>query len=127
MQLIVFTCLMFIFLMNHFDRTYIKSILALLILSEILDAIWLFMNSSQFWNPPANGTSSGAENGYLKLIILLTYLGLFMKIPLGVFLFHYRNVEESKSYELDVGVLKFTLTPNKANPITQGIDNIEFN
>jgi hypothetical protein len=58
---------------------------------------------------------------------LLTYLGVFLKIPLGVFLYHYRNVEESKSYDLDVGVVKFSLTPNKINPITQGINNIAIN
>jgi hypothetical protein len=54
--------------------------------------MWLFMNSSDYWSPPGNGTSSGYEKGYLKLIILLTYLAVFFKIPLGVFLYHYRNV-----------------------------------
>lgn len=113
--------------MNHFDRTYIKSILGLLILSEVIDSMWIFMNTSDFWSPPANGTSSGYEKGYLKLIILLTYLGVFLKIPLGVFLYHYRNVEENKSYDLDIGVLKFSLTSNKVNPITQGINSISIN
>jgi hypothetical protein len=51
------------------------------------------MNSSDYWDPPGNGTSSGYEKGYLKLIIFLAYLGVFLKIPLGVFLYHYRNVE----------------------------------
>lgn len=78
--------------MNHFDRTYVKSVLVLLIVSECLDAIWLMMNSSDYWSPPGVGTSSGYEKGYLKLIILVTYLGVFLKIPLGVFLYHYRNV-----------------------------------
>jgi hypothetical protein len=85
------------------------------------------MNASEIWNPPANGTSSGYEKGYLKLIILLTYLGVFLKIPLGVFLYHYRNVEDNKSYELDIGILKFSLSPNKINPITKGINNISIN
>lgn len=126
-QLIVFTCLLFIFLMNHFDRTYIRALLALLILSEVLDAIWLFMNSGDFWSPPAVGTNSGYEKGYLKLIVMLAYLGVFMKIPLGVFLYHYRDVEESKTYDLDIGVVKFSLTPNKINPITQGINTLSLN
>ena len=91
-QLMVFTCFMFIFLMNHFDRIYIKFLLVILITSEILDSVWLFMNSSEYWSPSGNGTNSGNEGGYLKLIVFLTYLGIFLKIPLGVFLYHYRNV-----------------------------------
>lgn len=120
----VFACLLFIFLMNHFDRTYIRALLALLVISELLDAIWLFMNSSSYWSPPQVGITSGYEKGYLKLIVLLTYLAVFMKIPLGVFLYHYRNVEDTKTYDLDIGVVKFSLTPNKINPITQGINSI---
>jgi hypothetical protein len=50
------------------------------------------MNSSEYWSPSGNGTNSGNEGGYLKLIVFLTYLGIFLKIPLGVFLYHYRNV-----------------------------------
>lgn len=121
-QLIVLTSLLFIFLMNHFDRTYIKFNLILLITSELLDSVWLFMNSSDYWSPPGNGVTSGYQGGYLKLIILLTYIGVFLKIPLGVFLYHYRNVEESKSYDLDMGLVKFTLTPNKMNPITDRLN-----
>lgn len=113
--------------MNHFDRTYIRALLALLILSEILDAIWLFMNSGDYWSPPVVGTSSGYEKGYLKLIVMLTYLGVFMKIPLGVFIYHYREVEESRTYDLDIGVVKFSLTPIKSNPITQGINSLSLN
>jgi hypothetical protein len=54
----VLTCLAFIFLMNHFDPLYIKSTLSLLIISEILDAIWLFMNSGDYWSPPKQGVNS---------------------------------------------------------------------
>lgn len=126
-QLIVLTSLLFIFLMNHFDRTYIKFNLALLITSELLDSVWLFMNSSDYWSPPGNGTTSGYQRGYLKLIILLTYIGVFLKIPLGVFLYHYRNVEESKTYDLDMGLVKFTLTPNKMNPITDRLNTFISN
>jgi len=89
----VLTCLLFIFLMNHFDGLYIRATMILLIISEVLDMIWLFMNSNEFWNPPSEGVNSSYEINYLRFIIFLTYLGIFLKIPLGVFLYHYRNAE----------------------------------
>ena len=102
-----------IFLLNLMDSTYIKFSLGLLITSELLDTIWIFMNANDYWNPPAVGTSSKAENGYLKFILVLTFIGIFVKIPLGVFLYHYRNVQE-KQYNLDLGLVKMQLTPNKS-------------
>lgn len=88
----VVTCILSIFVMNQFDSICIKFSLGLLIASELLDMIWLFMNANDFWNPPVVGTSSKGESGYLKFIIVLTFIGIFVKIPLGVFLYHYRNV-----------------------------------
>jgi len=113
----VVACILSIFLMNQFESTYIKFSLGLLIASEILDMIWVFMNANDYWSPPAVGTSSRAENGYLKFIIILTFAGIFVKIPLGVFLYHYRNVEE-KDYHLDLGLVKMQLTPNNTNPMS---------
>lgn len=48
----VLACLMFIFFMNQLDSTYLKFTLGLLITSELLDMIWLFMNAGDYWNPP---------------------------------------------------------------------------
>jgi hypothetical protein len=92
-QLMVFTCLMLIFFMNQLDPLYLRFTLGLLIVSELLDVIWLFMNSNHYWNLPQNGTITIAMGGYMKLIIFLTYLGIFIKIPLGVLLYHYRNLD----------------------------------
>lgn len=89
----VLACLMLIFFMNQLDSTYLKFTLGLLIVSEVLDTIWLFMNSNDYWNPPEKGVNSSAEKGYLRLIVFLTFLALFLKIPLGVFLYHYRNID----------------------------------
>lgn len=122
----VVACILSIFLMNQFDSIYIKFSLGLLIISELLDVIWIFMNANDYWNPPAVGTSSRAENGYLKFIIILTFFGIFVKIPLGVFLYHYRNVQE-KQYNLDLGIVKMQLTPNKvANPMSETIKGMEI-
>ena len=93
MQLMVLACLMFIFLMNQLDSVYLKFTLTLLIVSEVLDMIWLFMNASDYWSPPQQSTNSSTEAGYLKFIVVLTFVGIFVKIPLGVFLYHYRNID----------------------------------
>lgn len=125
-QLMVLAVLMFIFVMRHFDSIYIKSTLALLVLSEILDMIWLFMNSASYWNPPSEGVSSSHQQAYLKIIILLTYLGIFIKIPLGVFLFHYRNTQSDRVYNLDIGIAKISLNPNETNPFSEGVKGLEL-
>ncbi len=57
-QLMVVTCLLSIYLLNHFDNLYIKTSLILLAVSEVLDIIWLFMYASQKWNPPTVGNDS---------------------------------------------------------------------
>jgi ABC-type phosphate transport system permease subunit len=122
----VFTCLMLIFFMNQLDSTYMKFTLGLLIFSELLDIAWLFLYSNQYWNLPSVGTVSQAMGGYMKVIIILTYVGVFVKIPLGIFLFHYRNVDESKQYVMNLSCLKMSLTPDKINPISDGLKNLEL-
>ena len=54
----VVTCLLSIYLLNHFDNLYIKLVLVLTVVSEVLDIIWLFMYASQKWNPPTVGNDS---------------------------------------------------------------------
>ena len=83
------------------------------ITSELLDTIWVFVNAKDYWNPRAVGTSSKAENGYLKFILVLTFIGILVKIPLGFFLYHYGTVQD-KQYNLDLGLVKMQLTPNKS-------------
>lgn len=122
----VLSCLLFIFFMNQLESNYVKFTLGLLIVSEVLDIIWLFMNSSDYWNPPEKGTNSSAELGYLRLIVALTFLGVFLKIPLGIFLYQYRKVDDGKEYKLDLGFAKMELKANKMNPISEGIQRMEI-
>jgi hypothetical protein len=84
------------------------------------------MNSNSYWNLPAVGPISRGMGGYMKLIIILTFVGLFIKIPLGVFLYHYRDLDSSKDYLLNLPCLKMRLTPNRTNPISDAIKNISF-
>ena len=54
------------------------------------------MNSNTYWNLPKVGPFAQPMAGYMKIIIILTFVGMFVKIPLGAFLFHYRNLDASK-------------------------------
>jgi len=73
---------------------------------------------------PVDGTISRAMGGYMKIIIILTYVGVFVKIPVGIFLFHYRNVDESKQYVMNLSCMKMSLMPDKINPISDGLRNL---
>ena len=84
------------------------------------------MNSNTYWNLPKVGPFAQPMAGYMKIIIVLTFAGMFVKIPLGAFLFHYRNLDDTKEYNLDLPCLKMKLVPNTVNPITDALKNIEY-
>ncbi len=91
----------------------------------MLDVIWLFMYASNQWNPPNVGNNSTGQVGYLRFIVFFTIAIIFLKIPLGYFLFKYRNANADKMYNVNLlgGVIKIALTANKSNPITRGLKN----
>lgn len=76
----VVTCLLSIYLLNHFDNLYIKLSLVLLAASEVLDIIWLFMYASQKWNPPTVGNDSTYEKEYLRFIVFFTVVIIAIKV-----------------------------------------------
>lgn len=76
----VVTCLLSIYLLNHFDNLYIKLSLILLAASEVLDIIWLFMYASQKWNPPTVGNDSTYEKEYLRFIVFFTVVIIALKV-----------------------------------------------
>lgn len=121
MQLMVWACLVAIFLLDQFESTYLRFSLGLLAVSELLDVVWLFLNADGYWNPPEVGTSAVGQRGYLRFILFLTFLGVFLKIPLGVFLFHFRRLEAHKVYRLDLGFAKLKLEGERPNPISVGL------
>lgn len=81
----VVTCLLSIYLLNHFDNIYIKFTLGTLALSLVLDIIWLFMYASQKWNPPKVGNNSSYETQYLRFIVFFTVVVIILKVPLRQF------------------------------------------
>ena len=76
----VVTCLLAIYLLNHFDNVYIKFSLIALIVSEVLDIIWLFMFASQKWNPPEVGNDSSYQTQYLRFVVFFTVVVIILKV-----------------------------------------------
>jgi len=83
------------------------------------------MYASQTWNPPTVGNNSTGQVGYLRFIVFFTICIILLKVPLGYFLFKYRNASPDTKYPVSVlgGVLKIVLSANRSNPITRGINN----
>ena len=83
----VVTCLLSIYLLNHFDNVYIKFTLALLAISEILDIIWLFMYAGQNWNPPQVGNNASYQTQYLRFIVFFTVVIIILKVNVLLYRF----------------------------------------
>lgn len=83
----VVTCLLSIYLLNHFDNVYIKLCLALISISEVLDIIWLFMYAGLKWNPPEVGNNASYQTQYLRFIVFFTVVIIIIKVKLDLFRF----------------------------------------
>lgn len=81
----VVTCLLSIYLLNHFDNVYIKFTLGVLALSLVLDIIWLFMYAGQKWNPPQVGNDSSYMTQYLRFIVFFTVVVIILKVSFLLF------------------------------------------
>lgn len=79
-QLLVVCCIMLIFLLNYFDKEYIKLCTILTIISVLADLVWLFIYGAVFWTPPEVGEYYSTEKDYLRIIVLFTILTLSLKV-----------------------------------------------
>lgn len=50
-QIIVLTFLLSLYLLNFFDKVYIRFTLALTLISVVLDFVWLILYAGPKWNP----------------------------------------------------------------------------
>lgn len=57
-QLLVFVCILSIFLLNYFDKNYIVLCIALTGVSVLMDLIWLVVLGPKHWSPPTVGEFS---------------------------------------------------------------------
>ena len=114
-QLIVVSALMLIFFMNQLDPTYLKYTLITLILSQIMDITWLIFNIQPYWSPSKSNLTCPTHQLYLKLITLLNFLSILIKIPLSLFICYFRTINPTKTYTLDLYFTKIQLKANSSS------------
>jgi hypothetical protein len=120
-QLIALTCLLSIYLMNFFDKAYIRLTLALIVASIALDIVWLIVYASIKWNPSEVSNNSVYQIGYMRFIVFFTIVLIPLKTGLLVHLFKYRNADAQDKYTVSIGLMKIFLSANKINPISKGL------
>lgn len=77
--------------MNFFDKVYIRLTLGLIIISIILDIVWLIMYAKNKWSPNQVSNTSIYELGYNRFIVFFTILLIPLKIGIFLLLAKYRN------------------------------------
>jgi len=80
----VVCCVVSIFLLNYFDRYYVKACVALTGLSIVIDLLWMFIHGGTFWSPPIVGEFANSERDYLRLIVVFTLLTMALKVQSSV-------------------------------------------
>lgn len=112
-----------IYLMNFFDRVYIRLTLALTVVSIVLDLVWLILYAGPKWNPATVSNSSVYQLGYQRFIVFFTVALIPLKVGVFFFLFKHRNAETQDKYMVSLGLMKILLSANKSNPISKGLAN----
>lgn len=78
--MLVFVCIISIFLLNYYDRNYIVLCIALTGVSVLMDVIWLVLLGPKYWSPPAVSEFSVGNWGYMRIIFLFTILQIIVKV-----------------------------------------------
>ena len=113
------TCLLSIYLMNFFDKVYVRLALALLGASILLDLVWVIMEGGSKWNPPKVSNSSVYMVGYQRFIVFFTVTLIIVKAAIIFILFKYRNITTADKYQISLGLLTIFLDANKGNPFSK--------
>ena len=95
--------------------------MGLILASIVLDVVWLCLFASQKWNPPSVGNDSIFEAGFLRFVVFFTAFLIPVKGVMEFILWKHRNAGIEEKHALTLGILKITLSGNKANPISNGL------
>ena len=90
-KIIVLTFLLSLYLLNFFDKVYIRFTLALTAASVVLDLVWLILYAQVKWNPPTVSNESIYRVGYTRFIVFFTVALIPLKAGLIFLLYRYRN------------------------------------
>lgn len=112
-----------IYLLNYFDRQYVKLCLGALGVSVLLDFIWLFVMAGPYFNN-APGFRSNLQPGFLGFAYIVTIILMGAKAIIFIILLKYRNNTESTKKAVRLFNLRFDLD---ARPINSPVFNIMNN
>ena len=74
-----------IFFVGKFNASYVKLVMINLVLSDILDMMWMLENAGNYWESKAPSYHSLMEGNFLKGIVLLIVLLTFFRVSLSLF------------------------------------------
>jgi TRAP-type C4-dicarboxylate transport system permease small subunit len=106
------------FLMNFFDRSYIKFTMVFVGASILFDILWLILYTSSKWNPSTVSNNAIYQVKYMRFIVFFTIILIPIKLAIVFILNKYRNRKGDEKYMISLGVLKIFITPSESNPIS---------
>lgn len=80
-----------LYLMNFFDKVYIRFALALLAVSLALDIVWLVLYAQHKWSPATISNDSIYKISYTRSIVIFTSALVPLKGLMIFWLSKYRN------------------------------------
>ena len=95
--------------------------MGIILVSIILDIVWLCLYANQKWNPPKVGNNSIFEAGFLRFVVFFTAFLIPVKIIMEIILWRHRNAGIEDKFSLALGLMKITLSGSKLNPVSKGL------
>lgn len=68
-SLLAYLSVFAIFFLGYFDLHYMRFVKLVLLVSVLLDLVWIVVNGAQYWNPIAETQHSSLQWAFLKFII----------------------------------------------------------
>lgn len=77
-SLLTYLSIFAIFFLGYFDLHYMRFVKINLLVSTVLDLVWLVVSFGEYWSPVAETQHSSLQWGYLKFV-------LFFVLALAIF------------------------------------------
>lgn len=111
-----------IFLLGYFDLYYMRFVKVNLLISVVLDFVWLIVNFGEYWSPRAETQHSSLQWGFLKFILFFLLGLMFFKVVIAAILFKYRNNPHNMRRTVSICGNRLTLNASPVSPIAKIIN-----
>ncbi len=79
-SLLAYLSIYAIFFLGYFDLHYMRFVKINLVVSALLDIVWIFVSFSEYWNPVAQTQHSSLQWAYLKFVLFFVIALAFFKV-----------------------------------------------